>query len=64
MGARKGRGRALGLTKQVNKQIGAALVGADGTVLGRGHNMRTQLGNPILHVRNTILPGAYTRLFF
>ncbi|KAI0104771.1 hypothetical protein GGR51DRAFT_560769 [Nemania sp. FL0031] len=30
--------------------IGAALVAADGTVLGRGHNMRVQNGNPILHV--------------
>ncbi|KAK7969745.1 hypothetical protein PG988_008818 [Apiospora saccharicola] len=30
--------------------IGAALIAADGTVLGRGHNMRMQLGNPILHV--------------
>ncbi|KAI1176752.1 putative cytosine deaminase [Nemania sp. FL0916] len=30
--------------------IGAALVAADGRVLGRGHNMRVQSGNPILHV--------------
>lgn len=31
-------------------KIGAVLVAADGKVLGRGHNMRVQSGNPILHV--------------
>jgi cytosine deaminase len=30
--------------------IGACLVAADGTVLGRGHNMRMQNGSAILHV--------------
>jgi cytosine/creatinine deaminase len=29
--------------------IGAALVGADGTVLGRGHNRRVQDGDPSVH---------------
>jgi len=30
--------------------IGAALVGADGRVLGRGHNMRIQKSSATLHV--------------
>jgi len=30
--------------------IGAALVSADGKVLGRGHNMRLQKGSATLHV--------------
>jgi len=30
--------------------IGAALVSADGKLLGRGRNMRVQKGSPILHV--------------
>jgi tRNA(Arg) A34 adenosine deaminase TadA len=30
--------------------IGAALVAADGRILGRGHNMRVQKDSPILHV--------------
>ncbi|KAJ2997965.1 hypothetical protein NUW58_g474 [Xylaria curta] len=34
--------------------IGAALVAADGRVLGRGHNMRVQNDNPILHVSRLI----------
>jgi cytosine/creatinine deaminase len=29
--------------------IGGALVGPDGTVLGRGHNRRVQLGDPSVH---------------
>ncbi|HEV8298970.1 MAG TPA: nucleoside deaminase [Acidimicrobiales bacterium] len=29
--------------------IGGALFGADGTVLGRGHNRRVQLGDPSIH---------------
>ncbi|OJJ03188.1 hypothetical protein ASPVEDRAFT_134246 [Aspergillus versicolor CBS 583.65] len=29
--------------------IGAALVGKDGTILGRGHNMRVQKGSATLH---------------
>lgn len=29
--------------------IGAALIGADGTVLGRGHNRRVQDGDPSVH---------------
>lgn len=32
--------------------IGASLVAADGTVLGRGHNMRIQKSSPTIHVRN------------
>lgn len=31
--------------------IGAALVGEDGKILGRGHNMRIQNKSAILHVR-------------
>jgi cytosine/creatinine deaminase len=31
--------------------IGAALISADGKILGRGHNMRIQKGSPTLHVR-------------
>ncbi|KAK8056764.1 cytidine and deoxycytidylate deaminase zinc-binding region [Apiospora rasikravindrae] len=38
--------------------IGAALIAADGTVLGRGHNMRMQLGNPILHGETSALQNA------
>ncbi|KAK6843362.1 cytidine and deoxycytidylate deaminase zinc-binding region [Apiospora arundinis] len=38
--------------------IGAALIGADGAVLGRGHNMRMQLGNPILHGETSALQNA------
>lgn len=30
--------------------IGACLVSADGKILGRGHNMRTQKGSPTIHV--------------
>ena len=30
--------------------IGACLVSQDGTILGRGHNMRVQKGSAILHV--------------
>jgi hypothetical protein len=36
--------------------IGACLVGKDGTILGRGHNMRVQKGSAILHVRRRYLP--------
>lgn len=32
--------------------IGASLVSADGTILGRGHNMRIQKSSPTIHVRN------------
>lgn len=32
--------------------IGASLVAADGTILGRGHNMRIQNSSPTIHVRN------------
>ncbi|KAI1437563.1 cytidine deaminase-like protein [Xylaria sp. CBS 124048] len=39
-------------------QIGAALIAADGTVLGRGHNMRVQNGNPILHGETSALQNA------
>jgi hypothetical protein len=31
--------------------IGAALISRDGKLLGRGHNMRVQLGSAIHHVR-------------
>ena len=30
--------------------IGGAIVSTDGTLLGRGRNMRIQNGSPILHV--------------
>ncbi|OTB08830.1 hypothetical protein M426DRAFT_316853 [Hypoxylon sp. CI-4A] len=38
--------------------IGAALVASDGRVLGRGHNMRVQSGNPILHGETSCLQNA------
>ncbi|TGJ80041.1 hypothetical protein E0Z10_g8734 [Xylaria hypoxylon] len=38
--------------------IGAALVAADGKVLGLGHNMRIQNGNPILHGETSCLQNA------
>ncbi|KAI0594447.1 putative cytosine deaminase [Biscogniauxia sp. FL1348] len=38
--------------------IGAALIAADGRVLGRGHNMRVQNGNPILHGETSCLQNA------
>lgn len=31
--------------------IGACLVSRNGTILGRGHNMRVQKGSATLHVR-------------
>ena len=30
--------------------IGACLVSSDGTILGKGHNLRVQKGSAILHV--------------
>ncbi|KAI1367346.1 putative cytosine deaminase [Xylaria arbuscula] len=38
--------------------IGAALVSADGRLLGQGHNMRVQNGNPILHGETSCLQNA------
>ena len=40
--------------------IGAALVGADGTVLGRGHNRRVQDDDPSMHGETSAAatPGA------
>ncbi|TAH33826.1 MAG: nucleoside deaminase [Alphaproteobacteria bacterium] len=38
--------------------IGALLVRNDGTVLGEGHNMRVQGGNPILHGETSALQNA------
>ncbi|KAI1637389.1 putative cytosine deaminase [Biscogniauxia mediterranea] len=38
--------------------IGAALIAADGRVLGRGRNMRVQNGNPILHGETSCLQNA------
>ncbi|KAI1768235.1 putative cytosine deaminase [Hypoxylon sp. FL1150] len=38
--------------------IGAALIAADGKVLGRGRNMRIQSGNPILHGETSCLQNA------
>ncbi|CAN3376649.1 hypothetical protein DIURU_004437 [Diutina rugosa] len=38
--------------------IGAALVAEDGTVLGRGHNMRFQKGSATLHGETSCLENA------
>jgi cytosine/creatinine deaminase len=38
--------------------IGAALYGADGTVLGRGHNRRVQEGDPSLHAETAAFRAA------
>lgn len=41
--------------KEGGVPIGAALVSRDGTLMGRGHNQRVQLGSPIHHVRSSTL---------
>ncbi|MEU9101031.1 nucleoside deaminase [Streptomyces sp. NPDC048361] len=38
--------------------IGAALYGADGTLLGRGHNLRVQENDPSLHAETTAFRNA------
>ena len=38
--------------------IGAALYGADGTLLGRGHNRRVQDGDPSLHGETAAFKAA------
>ena len=38
--------------------IGAALFGADGTLLGRGHNRRVQDGDPSLHAETAAFRAA------
>jgi cytosine deaminase len=38
--------------------IGAALVSADGTVLGRGHNRRVQDGDPSMHAETAAFRNA------
>lgn len=38
--------------------IGAALVSADGTVLGRGHNRRVQDGDPSMHAETAAFRAA------
>ncbi|KAI0022173.1 putative cytosine deaminase [Xylariomycetidae sp. FL0641] len=38
--------------------IGAALIAADGKVLGRGRNLRVQSDNPILHGETSCLQNA------
>lgn len=38
--------------------IGAALYGADGTVLGRGHNRRVQDGDPSMHAETAAFRAA------
>uniref|UniRef100_A0AC35GXU7 CMP/dCMP-type deaminase domain-containing protein n=1 Tax=Panagrolaimus sp. PS1159 TaxID=55785 RepID=A0AC35GXU7_9BILA len=38
--------------------IGAALVDEDGTILGRGHNMRIQKSSPTLHAEIAALENA------
>jgi creatinine deaminase len=41
-------------SKEGGVPIGAALVSADGKILGQGHNMRIQKGSATLHVRDLI----------
>jgi cytosine deaminase len=38
--------------------IGAALYGADGTLLGRGHNRRVQDGDPSMHAETSAFRAA------
>ncbi|CAM5391892.1 tRNA-specific adenosine deaminase [Streptomyces spiroverticillatus] len=38
--------------------IGAALYGADGTLLGRGHNLRVQDGDPSMHAETSAFRNA------
>ena len=38
--------------------IGAALIGADGSVLGRGHNRRVQDGDPSMHGETSAFRNA------
>lgn len=38
--------------------VGAALYGADGTLLGRGHNRRVQDGDPSLHAETAAFRAA------
>jgi cytosine deaminase len=38
--------------------IGAALIGADGAVLGRGHNRRVQDGDPSMHAETSAFRNA------
>ncbi|QIY97558.1 nucleoside deaminase [Streptomyces sp. S1D4-11] len=38
--------------------IGAALYGADGTLLGRGHNRRVQDGDPSMHAETSAFRNA------
>jgi creatinine deaminase len=38
--------------------IGAALVAADGTILGRGHNRRVQDGDPSMHAETAAFRNA------
>jgi cytosine/creatinine deaminase len=41
--------------------IGAALFGADGTLLGRGHNRRVQSGDPSMHAETDAFRAAGRR---
>jgi cytosine/creatinine deaminase len=43
---------------EVGIPIGAALVGADGTVLGRGHNRRVQDDDPSMHGETSAFRNA------
>ncbi|KIW04032.1 uncharacterized protein PV09_04854 [Verruconis gallopava] len=45
-------------SKEGGVPIGACLVGADGKILGRGHNMRIQKGSPTLHAEISALENA------
>lgn len=44
--------------KEGGVPIGGALISEDGTVLGRGHNMRFQKGSAILHGEMSTLENA------
>lgn len=44
--------------------IGAALFGADGTLLGRGHNRRVQDGDPSLHAETAAFRHAGRRALY
>lgn len=41
-------------SKEGGVPIGAALVSAEGKILGQGHNMRIQNGSATLHVRTNL----------
>ncbi|RDI80345.1 hypothetical protein Vi05172_g9805 [Venturia inaequalis] len=44
--------------KEGGVPIGASLVAADGTILGRGHNMRIQRSSPTIHAETSAFENA------